>query len=107
MIGAGVAALVLLVVLALVLRKVFKKKSKTTAMIKTGQLAFPTPVAELERVLDARPPQNELPVERELPALNPGKSVQERVMEAVRSDVDRAAGVLTAWLNEAPPKGAK
>ena len=107
MIGVGAGALVLLVVLALVLRKVFKKKSRTNAMVRTGQLAFPTPVAELERVLDARPPQAELPVERELPALNPGKSVQERVMEAVRSDVDRAAGVLTAWLNEAPPKGAK
>jgi flagellar M-ring protein FliF len=105
--GAGVGALLLLATLALVLRKIFKKKSKSTAMIKTGQLAFPTPVAELERVLDARPPQSELPVERELPALNPGKSVQERVMEAVRSDVERAAGVLTAWLNEAPPKGAK
>ena len=39
--------------------------------------------------------------------LQPGKSVQERAMDAVRSDVERAAGVLTAWLNEAPPKGAK
>ncbi|HEY3805515.1 MAG TPA: flagellar basal-body MS-ring/collar protein FliF [Kofleriaceae bacterium] len=107
--GAGVAALLVLAMLALVVRKIFKKKtkSKSNAMIKTGELAFPTPVAELERVLDARPHQNELPVERELPALNPGKSVQERVMEAVRSDVERAAGVLTAWLNEAPPKGAK
>jgi len=106
LIGAGAGALVLLVVIALVLRKVFKKKAKSTALVKTGQIAFPTPVAELERVLEARA-KPELPVERELPALNPGKSVQERVMEAVRSDVERAAGVLTAWLNEAPPKGAK
>jgi flagellar M-ring protein FliF len=107
MVGAGAGALVLLVVIALVLRMVFKKKSKSTAMVKSPQIAFPTQVAELERVLDARPPNNELPAERELPALNPGKSVQERVMDAVRGDVERAAGVLTAWLNEAPPKGAK
>jgi flagellar M-ring protein FliF len=108
MVGAGAGALVLLIVIALVLRKVFKKKSKSTAMVKSPQIAFPTPVAELERVLDARPPAHqELPIERELPALNPGKSVQERVMDAVRGDVERAAGVLTAWLNEAPPKGAK
>ncbi|HEX4452418.1 MAG TPA: flagellar basal-body MS-ring/collar protein FliF [Kofleriaceae bacterium] len=109
MVGAGAGALVLLVVIGLVLRKLLKKKSKSTAMVKSPQIAFPTQVAELERVLDARHPNaaNELPVERELPALNPGKSVQERVMDAVRGDVERAAGVLTAWLNEAPPKGAK
>ncbi len=107
MVGAGAGALVLLVVIALVLRMLLKKKSKSTAMVKSPQIAFPTPVAELERVLDARPPSNELPIERDLPALNPGKSVQERVMDAVRGDVERAAGVLTAWLNEAPPKGAK
>ena len=108
LVGAGAGALVLLVVIALVLRKIFKKKPTSTALVKTGQIAFPTPVAELERVLDARMQKAvEAAVERELPALNPGKSVQERVMEAVRSDVERAAGVLTAWLNEAPPKGAK
>jgi flagellar M-ring protein FliF len=110
MVGAGAGALVLLIVIALVLKKVLgkSKKSSATAMVKSNQIAFPTPVAELERVLDARPPASaELPVERELPALNPGKSVQERVMDAVRGDVERAAGVLTAWLNEAPPKGAK
>jgi hypothetical protein len=28
-------------------------------------------------------------------------------MEVVRTDVDRAAGVLTAWLAEAPPAAAK
>jgi hypothetical protein len=28
-------------------------------------------------------------------------------MDAVRGDVERAASVLTAWLNEAPPKGTK
>jgi flagellar M-ring protein FliF len=108
MAGAGAGALVLLIVIALVLRSVFKKKSKSTAMVKSPQIAFPTQVADLERVLDARPPSHqELPIERELPALNPGKSVQERVMDAVRGDVERAASVLTAWLNEAPPKGAK
>jgi flagellar M-ring protein FliF len=108
LIGAGVAALVLLGVLALVVRKLLKKSARSNALVKTGQIAFPTPVAELERVLEARMHKAvEAAVERELPALNPGKSVQDRVMEAVRADVERAAGVLTAWLNEAPPKGAK
>jgi hypothetical protein len=39
--------------------------------------------------------------------LLPGRTVRDRVLDAVRADVDRTAGVLTAWLAEAPTKGAK
>ena len=78
-------------------------------------LALPAPVGELERVLDARPTTARARLAggtAPAPAARP-QSLRDRVLEAVRADVDRAAGVLTAWLVEAPaqprqahPKGA-
>jgi flagellar M-ring protein FliF len=100
LIGAGAGALVLLVVTVLLLRRRRKPDRGPT-------LALPAPVGELERVLEARP-AGRAATEAETEAANllPGRSVRDRVLDAVRSDIDRTAGVLTAWLAE-PKKGTK
>lgn len=106
LIGAGVAAIALLAGLAFALRRILRRKQPQTALIAHGRLAFPTPIAELERALDSRP-AIDLPAAPEPLGLPAGKSAQERVMDAVRADVERAAGVLTAWLHEPAAKGVK
>lgn len=83
------------------------KQAELAAMAKLPSLAFPTPVAELERVLEARPVNPALDKGAELPGLPPGRPIQDRVIEIVSQDVQRAAEVLSAWLAEPPPKGAK
>jgi hypothetical protein len=72
-------------------------------------LALPAPVGELERVLEARVTRR-APTEGEAPAsepanLLPGRTARDRVLDAVRADVDRTAGVLTAWLAEPARSG--
>ena len=105
-IGGGAGVLVVLVVVVLLL-KGRGKKSKTQALVlKGGRLPVPMPVHELERVLDGEPEQSSLAT-KESKGLPEGKTVQERVMDVVRTDVERAAGVLTGWLAEAPPAAAK
>ena len=73
-------------------------------------LALPAPIGEVERAL-ATPA---LPGEAPLPALPPERSLEERVVSAVRTDLPRAARVLASWLSEpdpvttsAPAKGGK
>lgn len=108
-IGVGAGALVLIVIVV-VLLKGRGKKGKTQALVlNRGRLAFPTPVAELERVLDGEPANTTQLSGREMAGLPAGRTAQERVMDVVRTDVERAAGVLTGWLAEAPAaaKGAK
>jgi flagellar M-ring protein FliF len=100
LIGAGAGALVLGAVIALLLRRRRQPERGPT-------LALPAPVGELERVLQARPARASTEAGIEAPNLPPGRSVRDRVLEAVRSDVDRTAGVLTAWLAEPPRKGVK
>jgi flagellar M-ring protein FliF len=109
-VGAGAGVLVILAVLILLVKSRGKKKaSKTQALVlKGGRLPVPMPISELERVLDQSSGQPDaLAPAADKPALNPGKTAQERVMDVVRSDVERAAGVLTAWLAEPPPAAAK
>jgi flagellar M-ring protein FliF len=98
MIGAGAGALVLGIVMFLVLRR--KKKVEATAT-----LALPAPVGELERVLEARPAPGRLGSEPEPGPQNmlPTRTVRDRVVDAVRADIDRTASVLTGWLAETPP----
>ncbi|HET9620680.1 MAG TPA: hypothetical protein VFP84_04915, partial [Kofleriaceae bacterium] len=100
--GAG-----LLVLIGLVLFVVMKKKKAIPEP--TPTLALPAPVGELERVLEARPglPRAQTETGDDGQPLLPARPVRERVLDAVRADVDRTAGVLTAWLAEAPKKGAK
>jgi len=102
LIGGGAGALVLAIVIALVMLR--RRKNREAAA--TPTLALPAPVGELERVLDARPALGP-PTDGESQNLLPGRSVRDRVLDAVRGDVDRAAGVLTAWLAEPPSKGTK
>jgi flagellar M-ring protein FliF len=100
--GAGGGALLLLVVIVLLLKGRGKQAKSTALVMKGNTLAFPTLVRELERVLDAEP--DALAAKPELPGLPAAaKTAQERVMEVVRADVDRAASVLTGWLAETPP----
>jgi flagellar M-ring protein FliF len=106
LIGAGAGVLAVLGLVAfLVLRRRRPAPPPT--------LALPAPVGELERVLEARV-SHRAPTEGEAsttePAnLLPGRTVRDRVLDAVRADVDRTAGVLTAWLAESarPPDAAK
>lgn len=97
--GAGLAALAAAIAFVLRRRRRAKDASPT--------LALPAPVGELERVLEARPTIAGAMPAPEARNLLPGRSVRDRVLEAVRADVDRTADVLTAWLAEAPRKGAK
>lgn len=110
-IAIGGGALLLLVIVALV---IMKKRARSKAANRPLSLALPAPVSELERVLEARP-SNDLGSSISAAAaasaaagLPPGKPVRERVLDHVRSDVERAAEVLTAWLSEVPAtKGVK
>lgn len=103
-IGAGAGALVLLALAVLVLRR----KRRRNKLARGTSLALPAPVADLERALDGREREAldapGLPAGIESPALPPGGSTRDRVLAAVRSDIDRAAEVLTAWLSETPSK---
>jgi flagellar M-ring protein FliF len=103
LIGAGAGLLVVIVVIVLVLRR--RRMPEPTPT-----LALPAPVGELERVLEARPTRPRADTETgdagDHRVLAP-RNVRDRVLDAVRSDVDRTAGVLTAWLAEPPKKGAK
>ncbi len=112
-IGGG-GALVLLVAVALFLRARKRRARATRPM----NLALPVPVRELERMVEARndavqsPAGLGLPEGSTAPALPPGKPVRERVLDAVRGDIERTAEILTAWLSElpavkVPAKGAK
>jgi flagellar M-ring protein FliF len=106
-IGGGVGVLVLLAVVIIFLKGRGKKGKTQALVLNRGRLAFPTPVAELERALDGEPANATQLASREMASLPAGRTAQERVMDVVRSDVERAAGVLTGWLAEAPAKGAK
>ena len=109
-IGGGALLLVILVVVVLILRKRASRRKQLTPQT----LALPAPIGELERVLDARPTHGNSPGLAGGTGVHdnllPGQTLRDRVLDAVRGDVDRTAGVLTAWLSEAPrvaPKGAK
>jgi flagellar M-ring protein FliF len=96
-IGAG-GAFVALVLLALVLRARGRRKQALT----TPQLALPVPVGELERALSRRPIELGDAPGPAPAALPEGRNVRERVLDAVRNDVERTASVLSSWL-AAPP----
>jgi flagellar biosynthesis/type III secretory pathway M-ring protein FliF/YscJ len=109
--GAGAGLLVLIALVVMMLRRKKAKTAKKAVATKNMTLALPAPLAELERALDARTPDESeaeavargLPSMKE-PAALPGQTTRDRVLLAVRNDVDRAAEVLTAWLSEPPPK---
>ena len=95
----------------MLLKRKKANKDKKQVAAKNMTLALPAPVAELERALDAKTPEESEAeaVARALPGLKepaalPGQNTRDRVLAAVKSDVDRAAEVLTAWLSEPPPK---
>lgn len=108
LIGIGGGLLVAIGALIFFLRRRKKEDPAPT-------LALPAPVGELERVLEARlsnPAAPGLEAPADAANLLPGKTVRERVLEVVKADVERAAGILTAWLAEPPQiaepkKGAK
>ncbi len=90
--GAG-AALAAIAALLVVLRR----RKRATAH--EPSLALPAPIGEVERVLDH-------PAELggdTAGALPPPRPLHDRVLEAVRADVPKAARVLSTWLTEQPP----
>lgn len=107
----------LLVLIGLVIFMLKRKKAKQAAneaakslVLAGNKRALPPTVATLERVLDGETGADvkpELPAGKEALGLPEGKTVQDRVMEVVRSDVERAASVLTGWLAEQPQPAAK
>ncbi len=96
--GAGAALLVLAVVIATLLRR---RRRRNQVVIPV--LALPAPLSELERALDGPAETNDLP---KLAAAGQ-RSLEERVLGAVRSDMPRAARVLASWLSEPDPKPSK
>ncbi len=68
-------------------------------------LALPAPLAEVERALAARTqdPRAVLPP----PLPSPQRSLEERVIGAVRSDLPRTARVLAGWLGQPDPRPGK
>ncbi|HET7499833.1 MAG TPA: flagellar basal-body MS-ring/collar protein FliF [Kofleriaceae bacterium] len=103
LIGAGAGALVLALVIGTLLRGRRTPQRGPT-------LALPAPVGELERVLHATAsPVHRAPTETdpEPTSLLPGRTARDRVLDVVRADVDRTAGLLTAWLAEPPKKATK
>lgn len=65
----------------------------------TSRIALPAPVAELERALSAAA----LGESSSAPAQLPGRTLEERVLGAVRGDVQRTSRVLASWLAEPDP----
>lgn len=113
MVGAAAGGLVALAFGVLMLRKRSKKKQVAKTPL---AIAAPVSVRELERALEVRDAGGD--AEKALaegtsgtPALPAPKPIRERVLDAVRADVDRTAELLTAWLSEVPgnpvAKGAK
>ncbi len=103
-IGGGALLLVLFAVIVLVARRRTKRHARPVRL----SLAFPAPIADIERALDANAASGmELSGASELAALPPGKPTRERLLATVRADVERTAELLTNWLSEPPPKGVK
>lgn len=100
---AGAGGVVLLFIIVMVMMSKKNKKKAAKELPAAGSLALPVPLAELERMVDSKP-MAALGTTLEPAALPPGKPLQERVLEAVKNDVERTAGVLTSWLSEAPAK---
>jgi flagellar M-ring protein FliF len=99
-IGGGVAAVVIIAFLLM------RKRGRHRA---TPTLALPAPVAELERVLATRERDHDRNALAALPPPGPSpeRTLEERVLGAVRSDLPRTARVLSSWLSEPDPKAAK
>jgi flagellar M-ring protein FliF len=97
-IGGGLALLILGGIVFTVLRR--RRRAATAA----PHLALPAAVGDLERVLEARPGHESggalAAAAVAAAALPPGKPIQERIIDVVRGDVERTAGVLTSWLSE-------
>ena len=106
--GAG-GAVVVLVLMVLTVRR---RRRHRRQIQMAANLVAPVSAMDLERMLEAKHLTGVLPPGAAEPlALPPppavSKPVRERVAEAVRGDVDRAASVLSAWLQEAAPRSAK
>ena len=91
--GAAVIAIIAFVLL--------RRRKAARPELGTARIALPAPVAELERVLSPTLPHGDDAATP--PALPPGRSLEERVLGAVRADVTRASRVLAGWLHEPDP----
>jgi flagellar M-ring protein FliF len=95
--AAAAGGLLVIVIAFLVLRR----RRAPVAELTTAHIALPAPVSELERALSP-PALGGGPVP-DAPQLPSGRSLEERVVGAVRADVTRASRVLASWLHEPDP----
>ncbi len=104
-IGGGVFVLLVFV---MAVRRRRGRRSQHQAQLSSG-LSLPLAARDLERIIDEVRPFDALArgSEKEALGLPAGRPVHERVGDAVRADVERAASVLSAWLQESAPRGAK
>lgn len=105
LVGAGAGAFVLLVLILVVAAR-RRKRARLAKTAPSHVLSLPVQVAELERALARTAPQlgeGEQPLS---PALLEGRTVRDRVLDAVRSDVERTAGLLSSWLATSPSPAA-
>ncbi len=95
MVGIGAGVLVVAALGFMLLRRRGRPNSGSI-------IALPAPLGDVERALAT----GVGPTVSKLSAA-PGRSLEERVITAVRSDVPRTARVLASWLNEPDPKVTK
>ena len=96
--GAGAVLLVAAVTAFLMIRRRRRQRREAEA---TPTLALPAPLGEVERAL-AAPGEHEA-----LPPPAEQRSLEERVVAAVRQDVPRAARILASWLAQPDPTPSK
>jgi flagellar M-ring protein FliF len=105
MIGGGAGVLV---VGALALLFLLKRRGRNRKVARStgANLALPAPLSEVERALSARDvfAPEALPPP---PGASLQRSLEERVLGAVRADLPRTARVLAGWLAEPDPKPSK
>ncbi|MEZ4365295.1 MAG: flagellar basal-body MS-ring/collar protein FliF [Kofleriaceae bacterium] len=100
--GAGLLALAVAVVALLRRRRRRRAAEATVTTALPAPVSLPAQVVELERALEAQPTLATSAAlgGADAGALPPGQPVEARINDVVRSDVDRAAAILSAWLEE-------
>jgi flagellar M-ring protein FliF len=101
----GGAALIGLLAIFIILKKMKKSEAKVEVTKAPPPLSLPAPITVIEAALEAGQTPVAATLEGTGPAALPeGKTAFERVTVAVRNDVDRTAHILSSWLADPAPK---